>query len=306
MRPVAVLAVAAVLVSLTACSSGGGIAVAGCEPSLLSGSASDSIKVSTGFGETPEVSFPTPIKGTKNERTVLELGKGTVPQDGGLVSVNLSLYDGSAGTQLSSSFEDGQPGFVLMSGDSSQPALVDALACTPVGSRIAITMNAKDFAEAANAAGYEEMAGKNTQLVAVIDVMSSIAGHAVGQARDLPNSFPAIVRAPDGRPGLSFPGGDAPTDTTPQVSVLGNGEVVTETDNVIAQTLSVGWDNRDVIDSTWANGSPTLLDPSGQADLTQAVVGKKVGSQIVVITQDATGAAVVNVVDILAALPMQQ
>ncbi|WP_223690539.1 FKBP-type peptidyl-prolyl cis-trans isomerase [Leifsonia poae] len=302
MRRATALVVAAGLlaVTLTGCSSNPN---ANCDTALKPGSASDLVKVSGKLGEKPKVSFPTPIKTTKSERSTVIQGDGAMVQKNQLVEIEYSVFDGNTGATLQASSYAKDSAQLVPVGTINIPAFNTALQCTSVGSRIAVAIAPKD-------SGSDASAGT---AIAVIDVVKAYLAKADGTPQPSVSGFPTVVLAPTGQPGITIPGGSAPTSVTSETLKAGSGATVKKDSSVVVQYTAVGWENKNVVVSTWQNGSPDLVVvDTGQSataqgnvlpqDMTRALVGQKVGSQIAVLTpasKDGSFPASAWVVDIL-------
>jgi peptidylprolyl isomerase len=130
-------------------------------------------------------------------------------------------------------------------------------------------------------------------VVLVFDVRRAFPARADGVPQIARDGFPAVVTAPDGRPGITVPGTE-PFDTT-EVEVLksGSGQVVEDGDEVVVHYTGVLWSDNEVFDSTWQKGEPQRFVVSeGDASrvipgFSKAIIGQKVGSQVgVVVTPE--------------------
>ncbi|MGL4255217.1 MAG: FKBP-type peptidyl-prolyl cis-trans isomerase, partial [Microbacterium sp.] len=122
--------------------------------------------------------------------------------------------------------------------------------------------------------------------------------------------LPAVVRAPDGHPGVGVPDGAPPSDVVVQTLKKGDGPVVEADSTVRAQVLAVSWDDQEQLSSSWetqAQSIPLTGDPL----LEEILVGQTVGSQVMAVVpaeQGGTDQATIFVFDILgldAAAPAQ-
>jgi len=122
------------------------------------------------------------------------------------------------------------------------------------------------------------------------------------------DGFPAVVLAPDGRPGITVPKTDAPESVETEVLKRGDGETVESGDQVLVQYTSVNWESGEVADSTWEAGTPADLHGhrrrgcTAPAGVAEPVIGQTVGSQIGVIVPGEDGATLFYVIDILGVL----
>ena len=280
-RAFAVVVAAGLLaVTLTGCSTDPN---ASCDKALSSGSASALISATGPLGSKPTVKFPTPIETKTSERSILIHGSGTPVQKGQLIEIQYTLLDGQSGaTTGASSYQKSNPYLVSVGGNS--PAIDNGLQCVPVGSRVAIAMSPKDAGGSGSAASTG---------VAVIDVMHAFLPRANGAVRPSVSGFPTVVLAPTGQPGITIPTGGAPKSVRAETLKEGDGATVQKDSSVVLHYTAVGWDQKNIVYSTWQAGAPDLVSMSdGQSSANQALpqtmlkqlVGKKVGSQVVIET----------------------
>lgn len=305
MRRATALVVAAGLlaVALTGCSSNPN---ASCDGALPSGKASDLVSATGKIGGTPKIEVPAPIDTTTSQRTILTEGAGEKVQRNQMLEVTYSLVNGETGEVVGSSSSKQ----LYATGTD---AIGKGLLCAPVGSRVAIVVSAKD-------SGADAGSGSPSQ-VYVIDVVKAFLPAANGAVRPSVSGFPTVVLAPTGQPGITIPSsGGAPTKVRSELLKEGDGAVVKKDSQIILQYTAVGWEQKNVILTSWTNDSgdpsgPDLADvASGQSSiqsqsqnpavLPQAmlkeIVGQKVGSQVVIETpKDSAFPAAAWVVDIL-------
>lgn len=312
MRKLPALVVAAgLLVGLSACSTQTLTPFSGCEPT---GNAK-LVTADGGFDKDPKAEFPTPLVATKAELAVVHVGDGDEVSSAGTVDVTVSLYLGETGEPLQTesgplvevpirSFVDGRFPFVK------------ALACATEGSRVVTTGTAEQIF-GPDALG---LTGSPT-IVVVADIDATYPGKATGVDQLAQAGFPGIVLAPNGQPGYTFPDGAAPSESRHSVLKAGNGAKVEEGDTIIANLSAILWAGDTTFASSWENKAPTTLavsdlDAAGNGlvpGLVSALVGQKVGSQVIAIVGPndgypagqapegvTEGATLVFVVDILA------
>jgi FKBP-type peptidyl-prolyl cis-trans isomerase len=289
--PLALLATAtAAALTLTGCT-------APPEPEATAGASSDLIEVEGEFGEEPRVDFPTPVTPAETQCTEVIAGEGDRLVEGQQALVGLAVYNGSSGEELQVvGFGEEEPVSVLL-GASTLPGLRKGLSCASEGSRVAVVVPPADaFGEEGNAQlGIEP----EDSLVVVFDVQRAFLRKADGAPQLTRDGFPAVVTAPDGRPGITVPDTE-PFETT-QVEVIkaGDGAVVEDGDQVVVHYTGVLWSDNEVFDSTWENGGPTaFVVTEGEGaevipGFSKALIGQKVGSQVgvVVAPEDGYGEA---------------
>ena len=283
-------------------------------PEVASGDSSNAVTVKGDFGDKPRVEFPTPLAPSETQCTEVIAGEGELLQEGQLVLLGASLFNGTTGEEVQTIGYDGNP-VPLAVGGETLIAFSKGLSCAREGSRVVVVAPSE---EAIMPSDDPTGAEGGDSLVAVFDVQRAFMPRADGTVRLSRDGFPAVVLAPDGRPGITVPKTD-PFETT-QVEVLkeGAGPVVESGDTVVVHYTGVTWAESEVLkDSTWQNGAPTIVTVTdgegGQmpAGFSKAVIGQKVGSQVAVVVppgdgfgdqgnaQVAPGATLFYVIDIL-------
>jgi peptidylprolyl isomerase len=126
-----------------------------------------------------------------------------------------------------------------------------------------------------------------------------------------------VVRAVDGQPGITWNGSEAPTDFAVSTLISGDSDqTVAEGDSVLVQYTGVIWNEKKPFDSSWDKNGPTTLTASPDQvvpGFAKAIIGQKVGSQVVAVLPPSegygdqatqtipAGSTLVFVIDILAA-----
>lgn len=314
-RPLIVLStVAAATLLLAGCSGSGAPESSGSpDPSASSqcaldaqpGATSDAVKV-TGEGADTKITVPTDAKFADVERTVVSKGDGEDLVVNDLVSVEYQIVDAASGTVLDSSAR-GEGGALPVLLDPNQSSLfVAALECQPVGSRIVLALPAKVLGEG----------GKN--VVVYAEALDRLPEVATGTPVDPTPGMPTVKLDDKGKPSITIPDGDAPTETKVAVLKQGDGATVASGDLVVVQYLGVKWSDGKEFDSSWSrDAAPAQFQTTGVvAGFQKALEGQKVGSQVLVVMppSDGYGASegnelqkesLVFVIDILATTPVQ-
>jgi peptidylprolyl isomerase len=154
-------------------------------------------------------------------------------------------------------------------------------------------------------------------LVFVVDVKSVTPTKASGASKALPSGYPAVKLAADGRPTVTIPKATAPKSLKIAETKTGTGAVVKATDQVTVQYQGVLWRTGKVFDQSWGKSPATFLPSQVVKGFGKALVGHRVGSQVVAIVPPAEGYGsagqpgagikgtdtMVFVVDILSATP---
>lgn len=275
------------------------------------GPASNAISVRGEIGEEPIIIASGPFTVDTVERTVLVEGEGKPAAEGDLVAVTFTMLNATSG--------DESPGTadvrVLLDDTATLPGLVDTILCSTAGSRVVGVVPAE---AAFGSVGQPDLGiGPDDDVVFVVDVLALIPLQAAGETVALPDEFPQLVLEfdTDGRPTVRIPDADPPAATVAATLIEGAGMVVAAGDEFLVQFQAINWRTGEVFDETWGDAPRSLLNVLPGVDA--AIVGRTVGSRLVVIVApaDGYGAAgspssdieptdtVVYVVDILATTP---
>jgi FKBP-type peptidyl-prolyl cis-trans isomerase len=296
--PVLLAAAGLVIVTLSGCS-----AAADTSCIVHPGHASELVSASGAFGSEQKVNFPTPLPSGTLQRSTLSRGTGAPLQQGQFIDAQLNLLDGVTGK----SEQSGRVGLAVTT--ATYPGLAKALQCVPVGSRVAITGTAKQIF---GASGLQSTGLDATYpLVFVMDVTRAFLPRANGTPQPGQLGFPTVVLAPNGRPGIEVPSTPAPKSVKVAALKQGHGQVVKKGESVVVNYTQVQWSDNTVMNSSWEQGSPVqwglgskdqnvTAAPDGTED---ALIGAKVGSQLVVLVPKKGGnAASAYVIDVLGVL----
>jgi peptidylprolyl isomerase len=267
---------------------------------------SDLVEVAGPLDEAPEVEVRTPFRVDSTTSWVIERGDGAaITDDRQTAALDISLISGTTGEPLVATAYDSAAiqSISLDRWAESFPALPGALQCATEGSRVAVALSTDGIAsEALAGLGLEE----GDSAIAVVDVRKVFLPRADGADQFTESrGLPTVVRAPDGRPGIIVPEGDAPTEPVVQVLKKGDGAAVTRDASVVVHVTSVAWDDpKTGVDSTWDSEPAVLTLDTVPAVLADALDGKSVGSQLLVVDPgqtegDEAGEARVYVIDIL-------
>jgi peptidylprolyl isomerase len=249
------------------------------------GPASDAVNVSGAFGKAPTVHFKTPLTTKSTQRSTVIKGTGTTVKEGDALTVGLVGYDARTGKQLAGSAY----GTASLSVDASRyiPGLARSLDCTKVGERF---VSVVPSTEAFGTAGSSTIGVKGgDSLVFVVDVKGITPTKATGASKTLPSGFPTVTLASDGRPTVTIPKASAPKTLKIAEMKTGSGAAVKSTDQVTVQYQGVLWRTGKVFDQTWGRSPATFLPSQVVKGFGKALVGHKVGSQVVAIIPPSEG-----------------
>ncbi|MET0812718.1 MAG: hypothetical protein ABWY03_06665 [Microbacterium sp.] len=294
--PAGIAVLGLTLAVLTGCSAS---STSACERPVDDAALSDVVTVTGDFGSQPKVAMYTPLsqKATASEDVIVGDGD-IITTDAQVVVLDVTFVSGADGEELvSGSTRPTQ----LSALTDAFPGLSDGLRCAAQGSRVVVALAPDDItAETAASLGLAE----GDSAVAVVDVQQVYLARANGA--DVFNSglgLPSVVRATDGRPGVIVPDSAPPSDVVVQTIKRGDGEVVSGEAPVRVNYTSVGWQTKDVVQTTWDAEPPSVSFDADALPFAESLKGQTVGSQVMVIVpgDDQT---LVYVIDILGIDPV--
>lgn len=284
-----VLVTVGLVAALAGCSapSQPGASIDGCE-AAPSGAASDAVKVTGEFGAEPEVSFDSPTSVEATQRTVVIAGDGDVATEGTTVNVEFAIYNGETGAKASASEYAETPSPFLVDDAEFLVGIVKTLQCSTVGSRV---VGVIPPGESWGDAGSPQLGIEPGQdIVFVADIVSVDPAplpplpRAEGEAQEPVAGMPAVKLDADGRPTVTIPDGAPPAEIQIATLIEGEGAEVALGDDVVVHYVGTSWDTRDVFDESWARGAPATFNTQAVIPgFTEALVGAKVGSQVIAV-----------------------
>ncbi len=276
----ALILAAGLLVSLAACSPPVSN-LANCDPVFPSGDNSNAVRVSGDPGEQPSVDFPTPLVAKSSEQSVVVAGKGNPIYPGQSVKFLATMLDGETGEPIATTGYEADSA-ILANLNGGQ--LVPFLECSRVGERIAVVTDYQTVYQ--DTYDPASMPPADATVVLVYDIVAAYLGKANGWDQLPQAGFPSVVLSPNGQPGITVPGDDAPKDLKIATLKAGTGAAVKDDDNVVLQYTGVVWESGEVFDSSWSSesGAPTVLNPRQVVPgFAEAITGAKIGSQVIVV-----------------------
>jgi hypothetical protein len=293
----AIILAAAFVVSVAACSDLPA-EVQNCTPSYTSGTAAQSVSAKGVFGENPNAKVPTPTITKRVEVSTVKEGTGLLLGEHDIAEVQLTLYTGSNGKLAGST--GAQHGFTRASAlqadvGAKGNGIARTLLCQRVGSRVVSVLTAAQYFGSASEASNQGVA-PSTVIVAVADIVKGYRGRATGILQPLQSGFPSVVTAPDGTPGLTLDLQEPPKTAQSELVRGGGGAIVKAGQKVLLQVQAIQWSNpapTTTFDSTWTSHTPRFYtlkalvkNSTGQSldkSSVKALVGKRVGSQVLVV-----------------------
>lgn len=286
------------VLALTGCTAAPTFNGASCDRTASASGIGEAVTVEGEVGEAPEVEVFSPVHVKKTSFTDVATGDGrALVSAQQALNLELSIYSGETGKQVFATPYDSNaaaPALTINEWAERSPGLGDVLQCATAGTRILAALTADDFGPA-NIEGLG-LAADDTAIF-VIDVLDAFLPKAEGtlQFNDA-RGLPTVVRASDGTPGIIIPDSAAPEKQTVQTLIKGEGEVLTAEQTPLVNFTAIGWDDKQILQTTWGD------KPSAQlaAPVADALVGQPVGSQVMVVLPATDGSpAIAVVVDVL-------
>ncbi|WP_166996259.1 FKBP-type peptidyl-prolyl cis-trans isomerase [Paramicrobacterium fandaimingii] len=246
-----------------------------------SGAASESVSVEGDEGKAPTATFDTPLQVDTTERTVITEGDGDETAHGDWAGIEITLYNATTGEKVQSSSYAGGPMQVKIADDALIPALVRAIECVPVGSRVVSVSPAADaWGEQGSSDG---AVGPGDAVVIIADVVSITPQTATGEPQEVDPSLPGVTLDDSGAPSVTLPEAKAPTAFELGVLKKGDGTTVEDGDSVTVQYQGVNWRTGEVFDQSWGDAPAQFGTGDVIAGFTKALVGQTVGSQVIAV-----------------------
>lgn len=242
-----------------------------------SGTEVKKVKVSTDQTKAPTVDFMTPIDAAKPALQTEVIVEGTGPKitGGQFVTWDYAVFSGIDKSQVTATKFDGTDSpqqMIPTSGD-----LCKALAGVREGSRIALLVPSEVAGTSAT--------GEVSSQVWVFDIKKVYLPRAVGDVKSPENGMPVVNRATDGRPAVTIPKGEAPTEFKRAIVLEGKGDEVKEGQDILVHYTGYLW-NGTVFDSSWEAGQPQTFTVDEQhliPGFVKSLTGIKVGSQVIAV-----------------------
>lgn len=271
--------------SLVACSSAA--PVASCERPASSDSLASIVSVGGAEGAPPELTVDMPFSTDRTIFADVEEGDGEAIADPDQpASLEFAFYTPDTGDLIVATPYDGDLSAPQAPSNwfAQFPGLEDALTCATVGTRILVGIDEDGVPEATRQQYAMQGFPQDGPVLAVVDVNAAYPKAAWGSSQyNAGTNLPSVVRAPDGRPGITVPDEEAPDDLVVQTLLKGDGETVGADDSAVLRYTGVIWDTGEVFDSSWDSGR-ALVTGGGLIEGFQAAVeGQTVGSQVMAV-----------------------
>jgi FKBP-type peptidyl-prolyl cis-trans isomerase len=277
------IAVALTAAGLTGCAGAGG---GGCTPEASSGQAAQAVSASG--TPKPTVRFPTPQHSSSTQVTTIRPGTGDPIRASQEIVADFTIMNATTGKVITTTpYTTTAKAATFVVDAVPVKGLRKALVCSRVGERLAAVIPPSEGYAAANR---PSNLGAGDSIVVVADIRRAYLARANGVNQVMAGGLPAVVLAPDGRPGITVPKTTPPKKLVVANLKKGSGAVLKASDTAVVHYTGVLWNTGKVFDSSWQSGTPAAI-PLSQVvkGFRTALVGQRVGSQVLAILPPSEG-----------------
>ncbi|WP_380175939.1 FKBP-type peptidyl-prolyl cis-trans isomerase [Kineococcus sp. DHX-1] len=229
----------------------------------------------------PTVAITAPLSVTETSRKIVAKGTGPVVEATDKIAFAYTLYAGSTGEELDSSYGKTPARFDL---PKITMGLARGFVGTNVGDRVVIAIAPSDgFGDAVKNFGKENV-DASTTIVVVADVVKIVPTTAEGTPVTPPAGLPTVVANDKGVPtGFTITDETPPANLVVQPLIEGTGPAVTSGMNLSVQYLGARLADGQVFDQSWSKGQPFSF-VIGQKNVIEGwdagLIGQKIGSRV--------------------------
>ncbi|MDR0431992.1 MAG: FKBP-type peptidyl-prolyl cis-trans isomerase [Bifidobacteriaceae bacterium] len=261
----------------------------------------------------PLLAFQPPIDVLEPATRVIWEGDGESIDEGDPIMFQFVVYNGQDGSVIDSTYEQGKPESLIVTPDTTDPVLFEALTKVKAGANLLYaTPGTFTPAEGEDAAVPGTSSGANI-LAITVELVAELPPAASGETVAPVEGLPTVADSDNG-PVIEIPDAEPPADLVSQDIIKGAGAPVEEGQTVAARYTGWIWDGSRIFDTNWAEDSPAVLSLDAVVEgWKQGIVGHTVGSRVLTIVPPGLGyggagnevvppgATLVFVTDILAA-----
>ncbi|MGV1006135.1 MAG: FKBP-type peptidyl-prolyl cis-trans isomerase [Candidatus Nanopelagicales bacterium] len=266
----AVAAAASAALLLGGCSSGHDEAAA-CKD-YPDGASAQGVTVIGEFGEKPSVKFDKPLEATELQRHIATSGDGEVTKTGDAISAVISIFSAKTGKLATS-----QPADLVVGDANIYPAFNAGIECMAVGSRV-VTVVPPD--QLFGSTGNESLGiGADETVIFVTDLKKITPPPTV---QEWTEDIPTVKFDDKGVPTIKLPGKKAPEGLRVKILKQGDGAEVKAGDEITVDYQGLSWKDGKVFDQSYGASPATFATTGVISGFSAAVVGQKVGTQLLV------------------------
>ena len=242
----------------------------------------DGIDATGAFGESPEVTVPSPWAIDSTKTKILVQGTGAAVGNAGYVDVNYYGVNARTGESFDDSYSRGTS--VSFQLGQVVPGFAKGLTGQKVGTRLIIAMPGAD--------GYDSQGGNSNAgieigdtLIFVVDILKAQFSEPTGTTVTVTNSALPTVSGDLESPTVTIPSGTPPTSLVIQPLITGpdSDVVVEQGDGLVVDYAEYIWDSGSMVRQTYGfsplRGNLSDTIPGWQ----QALVGQPLGSRLLLV-----------------------
>lgn len=270
------------------------VAPAGPLGSTTDLAALDGITITGTAGSKPTVTIATkPLVVTQTARKIIAAGSGEAAGPGTTVKAHFTIFKGSDGAQLDSTYDNSTPQSLGLDAQQLLPGLFTGLTGVQSGSRVLVIIPPKDGFGSDGRADLGVSGTENTVWVVDVLAISRPLTKAEGTPVAPVAGLPTVTFDEKAGPTITVPSGAAaPTELVAQNLIDGTGAVVAAGQQVTVHYTGALWKDASVFDSSWTKGSPFAFQVGAGRVIPawdKGFVGKKVGSRVLLVVPPAEG-----------------
>lgn len=264
--------------------------LSGCGSSDAGTSTGNLDDVTVSKGGNPDVTVAKGFSVDQTSSKVLTKGTGEKIASGDTVKVNYVAVNGRTGKQFDSSFTTDEPYTVTLSDNKILPGFIKGLDGRTIGSRVLVAMSPKDGFGQAQA---QLDVKKDDTLIFLFDVVSKVPTSIEGKARSTPKNYPKLEVDDKNIPTAFVKKSttDAQKDAVESSFVVidGTGPEVTADQTVSVQYFGQIYPGGTTFDESYSKEVFTRPLSSLYKCWGDELVGKKVGSRVIIVCPAAVG-----------------
>jgi peptidylprolyl isomerase len=257
-----------------------------CKPGTV-----DGVTVTGAKGEAPKVDVDTPVSVEKTSCAILTEGSGDAAKEGDTVIFNFVFVNGRTGKEYGSSYSVNEPASVVVQSPLLR-GVRQGLIGSKAGSRVVVAIAPDDGYGLQGGDPENDLKADDTLIfVADVDQVRHPLSRAQGDTVAPVAGLPTVSLGPNGKPTISVPKTDPPTELVIQPLIKGKGAAVTSGQTITVQYTGVLWATGQQFDSSWEKTPTNFQIGTGAviAGWDKGLVGQTVGSQVLLIVPPGDG-----------------
>ena len=254
------------------------------------GSSLEAIAIAGDLGSDPKVTWDGELSAGDVESKLISEGDGDEVESGDQVFAHIWIGNGTTQEKAYSTYDGSMPQLLTVDEKALSPLFLQGVEGRTIGSRVALTASAET---AFGPEGNTSLGiGNKDSILTVIDIVSAIGDGAEGTENKAPGWVPGFQGDAAAPTGLDFAGVPEPTVKLQQATLIeGEGPVVEQGQTIAVDYLGQVFEADKPFDESYtANPASFAIGTGGVIKgWDQALVGKNVGSRVVLAIPPALG-----------------